>query len=100
MRHTPLGVAAALTALLLASPAHPAPRAGLQGTYRLQGHASVDARPFPAEDEEVHADAVLSPGNRPGEVRLHLAGQGFACDLTASLDAAGSLTFATGQRCV
>jgi len=71
----------------------------IRGTYRLQGRAQVDARPFPAQDEEIHADAVLSPGARGGQVRIHLAAQGFGCELAATLDAAGALALAPGQRC-
>ena len=81
----------------LAAPATSGPE--VRGTYRLQGSARVDARPFPATEQEVHADAVLSPGARAGEVRIHLAGQGFACELLAALDAAGTLTLTRGQRC-
>lgn len=92
-------VLAALGTFLLAPPAAAATSREVGGTYRLQGRAQVDARPFPAGDEEVHADAVLSPGARAGEVRVHLAGQGLACDLAASMDATGALTLAQGQRC-
>lgn len=92
-------VLAALGTALLPPPAAAATTRDLGGTYRLQGRAQVDARPFPSGDEEVHADAVLSPGARAGQVRIHLAGQGFACDLDASVDAAGALALAQGQRC-
>ncbi len=92
-------VLAALGTFLLAPPAAAATSRDVGGTYRLQGRARVDARPFPATDEEVHADAVLSPGARAGQVRIHLAGQGIGCDLAASLDATGTLALAQGQRC-
>jgi hypothetical protein len=70
------------------------------GTYRLRGRALIDARPFPARDEELHADAVLARGEGASGVRLHLAGDGFACDLAGTLAADGALAFAAGQRCV
>jgi hypothetical protein len=92
-------LAAALAPLLLvAGPAAARPD-DVHGTYRLQGRARVDARPFPASEEEVHADAVVSPGPRAGEVRIRLAGEGFTCDLSASRDATGTLALAQGQRC-
>lgn len=92
-------VLAALGTSLLAPPAAAATTRDVGGTYRLRGRAQVDARPFPATDEEVRADAVLSPGAAAGEVRIRLAGQGITCDLTASLDQAGALSLAQGQRC-
>jgi hypothetical protein len=70
------------------------------GTYRLRCRALIDARPFPARDEELHADAVLVRGGGASEIRLRLAGDGFACDLAAKLGADGALAFAPGQRCV
>jgi hypothetical protein len=91
-------VAAALAIALAAAPARPVP-AGVRGTYRLQGRAMIEASPFPARDEEIHADAVLSPGAGAGQVRIRLAGQGFACELLATVDAAGGLALAAGQRC-
>lgn len=94
-----LALAVALAPMLLSAPARAAPPGDVHGTYRLEGRARVDARPFPAGDEEVHADAVLSSGSRAGEVRIHLAGQGFACDLAASLGATGALALAQGQHC-
>jgi hypothetical protein len=96
MRAAATGTALALAAAL-AAPATPGP--DVYGTYRLQGRARVDARPFPAADQEVRADAVLSPGARAGEVRIHLAAQGFACELAASRDAGGTLALPPGQRC-
>jgi hypothetical protein len=73
--------------------------AGAAGTYRLSGAAHVEAIPFPAHDEEIHADAVLSPGPGPRGVRLALAVDTFRCELRATLDAAGGLAFPPGQRC-
>lgn len=75
-----------------------APSDAVAGTYRLTGAAHVQADPFPARDEEVHADAVLSPAGGRG-VRVQLAVDTFRCELRATLDAAGALTFAPGQRC-
>lgn len=86
-------------AALLCAAAAPNPPQDLHGTYRLQGRASVDAQPFPAQESEVRADAVLAPGARAGEVRIRLAGEGFSCELTATMDASGALAFAQGQRC-
>jgi hypothetical protein len=91
---------AALAWVLLAAVAvTAAPGPDVHGTYRLQGRARVDARPFPAADQEVRADAVLSPGAGAHAVRIHLAGQGLTCDLAATLDAVGALALAQGQRC-
>jgi hypothetical protein len=81
-----------------APPAAPA-APDVLGTYRLRGRALIDARPFPARDEELHADAVLARGEGASGVRLHLAGDGFACDLAGTLAADGALAFAPGQRC-
>jgi hypothetical protein len=94
-----LALAAMLAAAVPAATRALEPAGGLRGTYRLQGRARLDASPFPATDEEVHADAVLSPGSRPGELRIHLAAQGFACELAATVDAAGALALPQGQRC-
>ncbi len=91
--------AAGLGLLLATAPAHGAPP-DVHGTYRLQGTAQVDAQPFPSREDEIHADAVLSPGARAGQVHIHLAGQGVVCELSASLDAAGRLALAQGQRCI
>lgn len=92
-------LAGALALLLCSAQARAAPSADVRGTYRLQGRVRVDARPFPARDDEVHADAVLSRGPAAGQVSIHLAGQGFTCELVASLDAAGALALAKDQRC-
>ena len=73
--------------------------AAAAGTYRLAGAAHIEAAPFPARDEEVHADAVLSPGPAPHSVQVSLAVDTFRCELRAALDAAGGLTLAAGQRC-
>jgi hypothetical protein len=73
--------------------------AEVRGTYRLQGTARLDARPFPARDEELHADAVLAPGRAPGQLRIRLSAEGLTCELAATLSADGGLAFAPGQRC-
>ncbi len=91
--------AAALGALLLAGTTPAAPLADARGTYRLQGRVRVDARPFPAHEDEIRADAVLSPAGA-GKVLIHLAGQGLACELAASLDPTGTIALAEGQRCI
>jgi len=92
-------LAAVLGVVVVAATPAAAPPADVHGTYRLVGLATVDARPFPARQDEVRADAVLSPGSRAGQVRIHLVGQGVVCELDASLDAAGGLALAQGQRC-
>jgi len=89
------GCTLAGAAALAAGPAHP----DAYGTYRLAGRARVEARPFPAQEQEVHADAVLSAGAGPGAVRLRLAGEGLACDLSGTLAPDGALELAPGQRC-
>ncbi|HYD39579.1 MAG TPA: hypothetical protein VEB43_02025 [Anaeromyxobacter sp.] len=71
----------------------------LLGTYRLHGRAWLDARPFPPQDDEVHADVTLLPGAAPGAVRVRLAVVGARCELDATLDRAGVFTIAPGQRC-
>lgn len=92
----------AATALAWAAAALAAPGAApldLPATFRLQGHGHVEARPLAPWDGELRADAVLTKGERAGEVHLHLAGEGIACELTARLDAGGVLTIAPRQRC-
>jgi hypothetical protein len=85
--------------LLAAGRARALSPADVRGTYRLQGTARLDARPFPARDEELHADAVLAPGAAPGQLRVRLSGEGLSCELIATLGADGALAFAPGQRC-
>jgi len=72
---------------------------GAFGTYRLGGRGRVNARPLPAQEQELHADAVLSAGAGQGQVRLHLVGEGLACDLHGTLASDGALDLAPGQRC-
>lgn len=93
------GAVVAVGSAILAPPAAASTPRDVGGTYRLEGRAQVDARPFPSADEEIRADAVLALGAAAGQVRIHLAGQGLTCDLTASLDQAGALSLAQGQRC-
>jgi hypothetical protein len=73
--------------------------AELSGTYRLSGTAEIDAEPFPSRREELHADAVLSPGASAREVRVDLAVETFRCTLHAEAGADGGLAFPPGQRC-
>lgn len=96
-----LVLALPFAAFLASSPAVGASADGraLLGTYRLHGRAWLDAPPFPAREDEVHADAVLAPGAAPGTVRLRLDVLGGSCALDATLDGAGALTIAPGQRC-
>jgi hypothetical protein len=80
------------------------PRAGradpedLLGTYRLQGRFRLDARPFPAREDALHADAIVVSA-AGGEVRMRLAGEGITCELAATRDGNGELGVAAGQRC-
>jgi hypothetical protein len=90
---------AAVLALLGAGSARARPAGLPQGTYRLEGTVEVDARPFPAHDEALHADAVLVPGPAAGHLRVRLSGEGLSCELDASVGADGALSFAPGQRC-
>ncbi len=95
-------LALALASSLAAPPVRAAPddaAGALLGTYRLHGRATLDARPFPPREEELHADVVLLPGAGPGAVRVRLAVVGARCELAATLDGAGVLTIAPGQRC-
>lgn len=69
------------------------------GTYRMQGQGRVDARPFPSQQAELHADAVLTEGDADGEVLLRLAGEGLTCELAGTLRPGGLLTLDQGQRC-
>jgi hypothetical protein len=71
----------------------------LPATFRLHGRGHVEARPLAPWDGELRADAVITKGERPGEVRLRLVGEGIACALVARLDAAGVLSVPPGQRC-
>lgn len=86
-----------LAALLLAAAA--APARNVWGTYRLAGSARVAASPLPEREVDLHADAVLSPGAREGELRVRLAAEGASCALTALLAPGGALAFAPGQTC-
>ncbi len=102
MLRPPPTSAALLAAVLLlpgAGDAGALSPADVRGTYRLQGTARMDVRPFPARDEELHADAELAPGAATGELRVRLSGEGLTCELVATLSADGALAFAPGQRC-
>lgn len=88
---------AVTAAALLRSGAEPAP-ADLAGTYRLEGRGRVEAHPFPAREAELHADVIVTE-REEGGIHLHVAGQGLTCELDATLDAAGAVTIARGQRC-
>jgi hypothetical protein len=101
-RHRWAAIAALAAAGLVAgttAAAAPSP-ASARGTYRLHGKARASTPPLLDRELDVHADAVLSPGRGPREVRARLAAQGQRCDLVAKLDDAGALTFEPGQRCV
>ena len=93
-----LGAAAALVCSCRAAAAPMSPR-DVGGTYRLHGTAHIAASPLPRRTVELHADAVLTPGPAPRRVRAHLAAEGYACDLVASLSDDGALVFEDGQRC-
>ncbi len=59
----------------------------------------MHASPFAAREDDIRADAVLLPGAAAGEVRMRLAAQGASCELTARLDAEGTLVVPAGQLC-
>lgn len=92
------GAALALLASVALGASAPSP-ASVGGTYRLRGTARIAGTVLLDRDFELHADAVLEPGDAPGEVRVHLASQRYACDLAAALDDGGALAFEPGQRC-
>jgi hypothetical protein len=71
----------------------------IAGTYRLAGTGRVEAAPFPARDEALHADTVVSPGPGPRAVGVELAVDAFRCAVRATVDEAGTLAFSPGQRC-
>lgn len=91
----------ALAALLLISTGAVAPATpeSIRGTYRLHGTARVAAGAVLDRELELRADAVLDRGRGAREVRIHVAAEGYGCDLEAQLDAAGTLTFRGGQTC-
>lgn len=97
MRHA--RSAAALLALAALASRGAAGDVDRSGTYRLHGKARVAAKPLLDRDVDANADAVLEPGPAPGDVRARLAAEGYACELTARLDAGGALLFPGGQRC-
>ncbi len=96
---TPRDALAVLATVALLGAADRLPAARIRGTYRMQGVAHVAALPAIERDVELHADAILEPGARAGEVRAHFAAQGHVCDLLARIDLAGALWFEAGQRC-
>jgi hypothetical protein len=97
-RATILAIAAAGLAWGAPTAAAPSP-ASASGTYRLQGTARISTPPLLDRNLEVRADAVLSAGRGPREVRARLAAQGQRCELVARLDETGALAFDPGQRC-
>ena len=94
-----LRLAALLAAGLAILSARSAAARPSRRTYRLGGMVRLDARPFPARDEEVHVDAVLIPGVAPGELRVRLMGDELDCELIAAIREESALSFAPGQRC-
>ena len=92
------GLAGALSAVL-ATVAAPAVPPEVFGTYRLKGRVQIDATPFPAREQEIHADALITPGASADLVRIRVTAEGTSCELTASRDAAGRLWLPQGQRC-
>lgn len=93
-------VAAVVLAALGAGAVVPTTVDSVRGTYRLHGTAHAALGPVLDREVELHADAILERGDVSRTVRVHLAAEGYGCDLLARLDAAGSLSFEGGQRCV
>lgn len=93
-------VAAAALAALGAGAVVPMTVDAVRGTYRLHGTAHATLGPLLDREVELHADAVLERGDDTRTVRVHVAAEGYGCDLLARLEAAGSLSFEGGQRCV
>jgi hypothetical protein len=89
--------AAALLALALAGAARVPAR--IEGRYRLDAHARVDASPGVDRAVDTEAVAVVTAPDRGGIVHVRLTSEGYACDLVARADAAGALALAAGQRC-
>ncbi len=75
------------------------PPGDVDGTYRMQGTARVDAAAPLGRRIEAHGDAIVRRG-AGREVRLRLAALGHACELTASRADDGALSFGAGQPCV
>jgi hypothetical protein len=90
--------AAALLALALAGAAVRVPPR-IEGRYRLDAHARVDASPGVDRAVDTEAIAVVSAPDRGGVVHVRLTSEGYACELAARADAAGALAFGAGQRC-
>ncbi len=89
---------AALGSVALAAVAASTPES-VRGTYRLHGTARLALGSILNRDAELHADAILDRGHGVREVRVHVAAEGYGCDLLARLDAGGTLTFPDDQRC-
>jgi hypothetical protein len=97
-----LARAAALASALASAQAHAAPpapaRDDLGGTYRMEGTSRVDAVAPLGGDLEARGDAIVRTGPA-GAVRLRLAAEGQACELSAKRAEDGALSFDAGQRC-
>jgi len=90
--------AAALCATFAALAAAQPARDGVEGTYRLEGIARVEAAAPLRREIAARGDAVVRAG-AGRELRLRLAAMDHACELVATRADDGALAFAAGQRC-
>ncbi|HET7754417.1 MAG TPA: hypothetical protein VFK85_10955 [Anaeromyxobacteraceae bacterium] len=79
-----------------AKPAKPVAVAA--GRYVLTGTARANLGAWPRRDYEVDVLALVAPGDRPGDLRLHLWSRGYACQLRGRVDAQ-TVWLEPGQTC-